>query len=152
RLPRSLAADYPEKARRHGGRALLLTGDMMMKTLKQKLICAALAGGLSALLALPALAGDGLFVTRPPVDPLAITARPEVQAITAKADALGRAFTGAPVSWLEEVPGGHRVRYQRCEIYYSPATGAFEVHGDIAAKYNALGAATLGLPTSDELV
>lgn len=119
-----------------------------MKILKQHHLGATLAIGLGSFLAVPA--GAQLFVTRPPINPAYVTTTPEQQAIIAKADALGRAFTGAPVSWLEAIPGGHRIRYQGCEIYYSPATGAHEVHGEIGAKYNAVGAATLGLPITDE--
>jgi hypothetical protein len=74
-------------------------------------------------------------------------------AIVAKARALGFAFTGSVLSSLEGVPGGYRIRYAKCDIYYSTATGAHEVHGDIRAKYNAKGgpASDLGLPLTDEL-
>ncbi|MEV0174613.1 hypothetical protein AB0I00_26280 [Streptomyces sp. NPDC050803] len=38
-------------------------------------------------------------------------------------------------------------------IYWSPATGAHEVHGDIRTKYSALGGSGgFGYPTTDELV
>ena len=72
--------------------------------------------------------------------------------ITAKAAALGAAFTGPAASGCETVKGGHRVRYQNCDIYYSPSTGAHEVHGDIRAKYNAKQGpnSDLLLPVTDE--
>ena len=72
--------------------------------------------------------------------------------IAAKAAALGAAFTGNAVSSCEAVKGGHRVRYANCDIYYSPASGAHEVHGDIRAKYNAKGGpdSDLLLPATDE--
>ncbi|MFC8732205.1 LamG-like jellyroll fold domain-containing protein [Luteimicrobium sp. NPDC057192] len=41
---------------------------------------------------------------------------------------------------------------ENCTIYWSGASGAFEVHGDIRAKYRSLGGpgGQLGFPTSDE--
>ncbi len=42
--------------------------------------------------------------------------------------------------------------FERCTIYWSSATGAFEVHGDIRQKFRDLGGpgGDLGFPTSDE--
>lgn len=42
--------------------------------------------------------------------------------------------------------------FERCTIYWSSSTGAFEVHGDIRQKFRDLGgpAGDLGFPTSDE--
>ncbi len=50
------------------------------------------------------------------------------------------------------VPGGYVGRYPNHDIYAAPGGPAFEVHGDIRAKYNALGGASglLGIPTTDE--
>jgi hypothetical protein len=47
---------------------------------------------------------------------------------------------------------GRMNELENCTIYYSGATGAFEVHGDIRTKYRDLGgpAGQLGFPTSDE--
>lgn len=72
-------------------------------------------------------------------------------AIDAKAAQLG-GLPGAPVSDVEGVAYGFVRRYQGCDIYDSETTGAHEVHGDIRAKYNALGGpnGALGLPTTDE--
>jgi hypothetical protein len=72
--------------------------------------------------------------------------------IDAKASALGAAFVGAAQGPCEAVRGGHRRRYAGCDIYYSPTTGAHEVHGDIRAKYNAKGGpdSDLFLPVTDE--
>ena len=71
--------------------------------------------------------------------------------ISAKAAEIAT-LAGASTSDIEVVPGGYLVHYQGCDIYYSPATGAHEVHGDIKAKYDALLGAfgKLGLPTTDE--
>ncbi len=74
--------------------------------------------------------------------------------IKAKADELGNAFTGNPVSDInnpETVKGGKRVRFQKCDIYCSDA-GVYEVHGAIRQKYNAVGGPNndLGLPVTDE--
>lgn len=46
-----------------------------------------------------------------------------------------------------------RCKFEKGMMYYSSATGAFEVHGTVLARYKSLGADTgmLGLPTSDEL-
>ena len=80
--------------------------------------------------------------------------------ITAKAKALGPKFTGPAVSAIETVSGGYRERFANCDIYYSSATGAHEVHGDIRIEYNYLRVlanlwwytgVNLGLPTSDEI-
>ena len=62
------------------------------------------------------------------------------------------AWVGAATSQIEQVGRGYVIRYEAADIYYSAATGAHEVHGDIRAKYNAFGAANgvLGLPTTDE--
>lgn len=72
--------------------------------------------------------------------------------IDAKAAVLGAAFTGNAVSGCEAVRGGHRKRFQNCDIYYSAQTGAHEVHGDIRAKYNNKGGpdSDLFLPVTDE--
>lgn len=127
-----------------------------MMSLKQKLLDMVLAAGLSALLSGAAHAGNGLVVVRPPVAPVNVTDTPELRAIMAKADALngyGDVRTGRPLSWLEAVPGGHRIRYEGCDIYWSLPTGAHEVHGEIRAKYDAVGgpwaAGNLGIPTTD---
>jgi hypothetical protein len=47
---------------------------------------------------------------------------------------------------------GKLSEFERCTIYWSSATGAFEVHGDIREKFRDLGgpAGDLGFPTSDE--
>ena len=73
------------------------------------------------------------------------------QAIEEKARSLG-ALPGPPNGDTQSVPGGYMRSYQGCDIYYSKADGAHEVHGDIRAKYNALGGAAgvLGLPVTDE--
>jgi uncharacterized protein with LGFP repeats len=79
-----------------------------------------------------------------------------VQIIGAKAQALGGRVTGWQAGPLETVTGGYRIHYDFCDIYYSPATGAHEVRGDIRNKYHALGGADsalgLGLPATDQLV
>src|SRR5262249_54798253 len=78
--------------------------------------------------------------------------------IQAKANALGAAGIGPPVTrGLEHVGGvgkggGFCIRYQDYDIYYSPSTGAHDVHGGIRDKYNYLnGPSNRGLPTTDEL-
>jgi hypothetical protein len=73
------------------------------------------------------------------------------QAIEAKAASLV-SLAGPPQGDAVLVPGGYMRAYQGCDIYYSKEDGAHEVHGDIRAKYNALGgpAGVLGLPVTDE--
>lgn len=46
----------------------------------------------------------------------------------------------------------YRREYERGAVYWSERTGAHEVHGEIAARWQALGAESsfLGLPTTDE--
>jgi hypothetical protein len=70
-------------------------------------------------------------------------------AIEAKAAELG--FAGSATGDITLLTPGWMRPYQGCDIYYDPATGAHEVHGDIRAKYVALGGApVLGLPLTDE--
>ncbi len=47
---------------------------------------------------------------------------------------------------------GRASEFERCTIYWSTGTGAFEVHGDIRAAYQSVGGpgGDLGFPTSDE--
>jgi uncharacterized protein with LGFP repeats len=40
--------------------------------------------------------------------------------------------------------------FERGSIYWHPATGAFEVHGEIRAKWQALGSEAFGYPVTDE--
>ncbi len=72
--------------------------------------------------------------------------------IDAKAAALGAGFTGSAVSGCEAVRGGHRRRFQNADVYYSPPTGAHEIHGDIRRKYDSRGGpdSDLALPVTDE--
>lgn len=72
-------------------------------------------------------------------------------AIEAKAATLG-SLAGSPLGTTDFVPDGYMRPYQGCDIYYSKTDGAHEVHGDIRAKYNALGGAAgvLGIPVTDE--
>jgi hypothetical protein len=83
----------------------------------------------------------------PTLDKMMLLAEREIDA---KARIL--AWVGAVISQIEQAGQGYFIRYENADIYYSAVTGAHEVHGEIRAKYNALGAAngTLGLPTTDE--
>ena len=63
------------------------------------------------------------------------------------------AFLGADVGGRVSHPdGGLSQQYQGGVIYYSPATGAHEVHGAILGKWAAMGAelSAVGYPTTDE--
>jgi hypothetical protein len=124
-----------------------------MKALHPKFVHLFAAGLVGATLALPMAASAETAILLPGlVKASALVVLTPEQSIVNKAVSLGAAFTGAAVSGLETVPGGFRIRYQNCDIYYSTTTGAHEVHGDIRAKYNFVnGPATLGLPTTDEL-
>lgn len=58
---------------------------------------------------------------------------------------------GEPVSGEYPVAGGVAQDYTRGRIYWSPSTGAREVHGGILERYLALGGpGALGLPVGDE--
>jgi len=70
----------------------------------------------------------------------------------------GTAVWGFPITHETDVRRGSLAigkfsEFERCTIYWSSATGAFEVHGDIRQKFRDLGgpAGSLGFPTSDEL-
>jgi hypothetical protein len=77
----------------------------------------------------------------------------------AKANQLGKQFTGPLTRGLQAVGLGYRVQFKNCDIYDSAATGAYEVHGAIRDEYNATAHESdyyghavqqiLGLPTSD---
>jgi len=77
-----------------------------------------------------------------------------VGAIAVTYDRLGGAAgpLGLPVTDELDGPGGGRVStFQGGTVYWSPATGAVGVYGDIAARYDQLGGyAALGLPVGDE--
>lgn len=67
--------------------------------------------------------------------------------------ALGGAdsFLGEPTSAVYDVAGGKARNYQGGRIYYSPTTGAHDVHGAILARYLELGGPSfLGLPVTGE--
>jgi len=70
--------------------------------------------------------------------------------IAAKAAALG--WAGNPTGDVQVVPGGYRQAYDNADILVGASGVAFEVHGDIRAKYNMLGGpgGILGLPVTDE--
>ena len=74
--------------------------------------------------------------------------------IERKASELGRSFVGAAVSPEIAIEDGRgRVRvYDDATIYWTPETGAHEVHGVIRDEYLRLGGyrSRLGYPTSDE--
>ena len=74
-----------------------------------------------------------------------------IAAITAKAAEFDIP-TASVEPLVEGVSGGYVARFPDLDIYFSPATGAHEIQGEIRSKYNALGGAagTLGLPTTDE--
>jgi uncharacterized protein with LGFP repeats len=80
------------------------------------------------------------------------TVRPDP--ISAKYAALGGSASvlGSPVGPEGRPAGGLDQHYLHGWIYWSPATGAHEVHGAIAAHYAALGGPTglLGFPVTDE--
>ena len=76
-------------------------------------------------------------------------------AIRGKYAALGweRSFLGYPVTDEVATPdGGAYNHFQHGSIYWSPQTGAYEVHGAIRGKYAALGweRSFLGYPVTDE--
>lgn len=75
-------------------------------------------------------------------------------AIQAHYNSLGGpgSFLGASTSGELALADGAYNRYQNGDIYYSPATQAWEVHGDIRATWQAIGAerSVLGYPTTDE--
>lgn len=64
---------------------------------------------------------------------------------------------GYPVCNESDINNGNVLKgkfseFERCTIYWSSATGAFEVHGDIRTKYVSLNGpiGQMGFPTSDE--
>ncbi|GAC1328303.1 MAG: hypothetical protein NVSMB13_15340 [Mycobacteriales bacterium] len=61
-------------------------------------------------------------------------------------------FLGLPTNDEIAVPGGRMSAFTGGQLYWSPATGAREMHGALLGHYLALGGASagLGLPSSDE--
>jgi LGFP repeat len=127
-----------------------------MKTLARSLTIAVTAGvaltaGMTPRPAAAQYSGIYTQVT-PKLNPAIFVLTPQAT-IQSKAGTLGTAFTGAALSGVEAVPGGSRIRYAGCDIYVAgSATTAYEVHGDIRAKYNAVGGpwSSLGLPNTNE--
>lgn len=73
------------------------------------------------------------------------------RAIAAKAKSLG-SMASTPSGDVTEVAGGFVQAFADCNIYYSDATGAHEIHGEIRRKYLYVNGPTrLGLPTTDEM-
>ena len=74
--------------------------------------------------------------------------------IAAKYDLVGSSDSvlGLPTADEADTPGGRVSTFTSGSIYWSPTTGAQEVHGSILAKYQALGGSggALGLPLTDE--
>lgn len=76
--------------------------------------------------------------------------------IAKKHAALGgvNGFLGHPLAGLRSVPGGSGffIDYVGGSIFWSEATGAHEIHGDIRDKWRSLGGALgfLGFPSTDE--
>lgn len=71
-------------------------------------------------------------------------------AIAEKARSLGN-LAANPQGDMKPVDGGFMRSFADCDIYYSAATGAHELHGDIRRKYRQVSGPTrLGLPTTDE--
>src|SRR5437899_13071063 len=73
-------------------------------------LAAPLAASAAPSFSVPGSALVSQQITQPPDD-----------AIRAKAIALGAHFTGSALAGLESVPNGFRIRYQNCDIYYSPS-------------------------------
>ena len=72
-------------------------------------------------------------------------------------DTGGTGKWGFPISDELDVKKGASVKgkvshFEKCSFYWSPSTGAWEVHGDIRRKYDEEGGPTggLGFPTSNE--
>lgn len=72
------------------------------------------------------------------------------RALEKKAASLG--WAGNPTGDVEAVPGGYRRSFQNADILVGDSGVAYEVHGEIRAKYNMLGGpgGPLGLPVTDE--
>jgi hypothetical protein len=77
-----------------------------------------------------------------------------IDPIVAKYASLGgtNSFLGAPTSSIQTTPDGvgEFQDYQNGVIYYSPFSGAHEVHGLILLKWESLGMTNFGYPTTDE--
>ena len=60
---------------------------------------------------------------------------------------------GLPISDEEAVPNGRRSRFDGGDIYWKSSTGAWEMHGAIRARWDALGGPNsfLGYPKTDEV-
>jgi uncharacterized protein with LGFP repeats len=94
-------------------------------------------------------------VSATPVTPH-VNVTPATDPIAQKYASLGgpNGFLGSPISPEVTAPDGiGRLRdYEHGVIFWSPSTGAHEVHGAILSKYISLGATSsfLGYPTTDE--
>ncbi len=88
---------------------------------------------------------------RTPVFELLVHLLRAERAIDEKARSLGVLAAAPQGSVTALAEGGFVQRFADCDIYYSPDTGAHEVHGEIRRKYNIVnGPIRLGLPVTDE--
>lgn len=69
------------------------------------------------------------------------------RALEAEAGFLGYPITDETATADERGRFNH---FERGSIYWHPVTGAFEVHGDIRAKWQSLGSEAFGYPVTDE--
>ena len=105
------------------------------------------------------IAGDQIAVLDPGLISVITTASNPIDLATyfinAKYTALGGAsgFLGATTTAVTATPGGAGFvrRFQNGAIYWHPQAGAHELHGPIAARWQALGGdkSFLGFPTTD---
>ena len=112
--------------------------------------------GFETTVSAPVQPTDGVFQTRA-LDGSGKTigtSQTAPDAIEAKYASLGgsSSFLGSPVGGEQPTGLGLRQDYTKGSIYWSSATGAHEVHGEIGAHYAILAGPTspLGFPTSDE--
>jgi LGFP repeat len=88
-----------------------------------------------------------VILHRPPVIlplPASIDRLSQIGNIKKHWNALGGA-PGRPISDLENVAGGYRIRYEHGAIYYRGRGKPAWVYGDIGAKYDSLGGPNSGL-------
>ena len=114
----------------------------------------ALGGGLRGTALGPPVAGASAAATHQSIPASMAVLQVGDDAISQHYEQLGggASFLGTPLGSTYDIAGGRAQDYTAGTIYWSPATGAHEVHGAIRGRYLALGgpAGFFGFPLTDE--
>ena len=117
-------------------------------------LAVALGGGLGANALEPTIAATSAAAAQRNIPASMVVAQAGDDEIAEHYEQLGgsASFLGPAVGSAYDIAGGRAQEFARGTIYWSPGTGAHELHGEIRSNYLALGgpAGFLGFPLTDE--